>query len=542
VLPDEFPFTRCFHLRPVMTLPGEFSTLPTNGTPLRALRRLLASWPAAISLAIVFGCLVAAYALWYTSSGHFPTFPEIQNDYVDLGRAFLRGRLSLLEQPDPRLSQLGDPYEYTQRKDIPYHWDASYYEGKYYLYWGPVPALISAAWQAIAGSPPSASLLVVIPFLGLLGSAIVLMLLVSQSFGAAARATVWIFVLVGFFNLPMLFTIGQPRHYQASILFGQFFLLAGALGLVMYSRARRPAWLLVSGTAWGLAFACRYNLAISIAVYLAVAAFWLWRDAGTASASRRLVWLLAPLALCLLGLGLYNLARFHDPLETGMTYQLTIPEFREISYSTAYVPSGLYAYFLYPLTGARAFPFIQSAHFRPGLLPASLFIPDGREFDQIIFGLVPTVPALWLTILAVPLVFGLWTHRRAGLPAPGSDGASPAFVFWMLAAGAAGQIAFLLVFFYIAERYIVDFYVPLIICLAIVVWRFDALLAGRRLLRLALWAVVLSLAAWTAIIGYLACFGVPVLVSIYYDPQMLARLAAFWNETFPAVRLLFHPG
>ena len=84
--------------------------------------------------------LTAWFAAWYSSAGHFPVFPHIQNDYVDLGTAFLRGQLALLERPDPRLADLGDPYEFTQRKGIPYRWDASYYGGKYYLYWGPAPA------------------------------------------------------------------------------------------------------------------------------------------------------------------------------------------------------------------------------------------------------------------------------------------------------------------------------------------------------------------------------------------------------------------
>ena len=202
------------------------------------------AWPAAdlvgLALAVVVGSSVAAYALWYTSSGRFPAFPPIQNDYVDLGSAFLRGQLSLPETPDPRLADLGDPYEYTQRKGIPYHWDASYYGGKYYLYWGPVPALVSAGVQAASGTPPPASLLVVLPFVGLMAVAIWLLWLLAEASGSIGRLTVWLFVIVGFFSLPMLFTIGQPRHYQASILYGQFFLLLGVLGIAQHAaRSKR---------------------------------------------------------------------------------------------------------------------------------------------------------------------------------------------------------------------------------------------------------------------------------------------------------------
>ena len=72
-----------------------------------------------------------------------------------------------------------------------------------------------------------------------------------------------------------------------------------------------------------------------------------------------------------LGLGLYNFIRFGNPLETGLTYQLTIPEFSGITYSLSYIPSNLYVYLVYPLTGSATFPFIQSAHFRPALLEFS---------------------------------------------------------------------------------------------------------------------------------------------------------------------------
>lgn len=498
--------------------------------------------PPATDALAVFGLaitilLVAAFALWYTSSGQFPEFPDIQNDYVDLGGSFLRGELALQEKPDPRLAELGNPYEYTQRKGIPYHWDASYYDGKYYLYWGPIPAVMSALLQLLTGTQPAASVLVVLPYLGLMGVAAVLLWRLAATFGTPARRSVWLFLMVGFFSFPMLFTIGQPRHYQASIVAGQFFLLLGVLAVAEHARSGRGAWLVLSGLSWGFALGSRYNLAVSIAAYVLVFAVWQSRG-GIRAAWRRLTLLGLSLSVCLLGLGLYNLARFGDPLETGLTYQLTIPEFRQISYSTAYVPSGLYIYLLYPLTGSPEFPFIQSAHFTPSTLPDSLFIPDGREFDQVSFGILPTVPGLWLFAVAIPAFIGSMFRpqanraRRSPLVLP---------VVSMLAVAAAGQFLFLLVFFYVAERYIVDFYVPLVICLAAGVWTAHAALKARPILQVALWTAAVLLALWTVGIAYFGCFGVPVLVSLYYEPAMLVGLKEFWNTRYAALRAIL-PG
>jgi hypothetical protein len=227
-------------------------------------------------------------------------------------------------------------------------------------------------------------------------------------------------------------------------------------------------------------------------------------------------------------------------LETGLTYQLTIPEFREISYSVSYIPSNLYVYLLYPLTGSGAFPFIQSPHFRLALLPSWAAVPPGREFDQAVFGLFQSVPVVWLAILVFPVLV-LMTRRSDGRTASPDDTFSK-FLFTMMACAAAAQFAFLLVFFYAAERYVADFYLPLIVCLALVFWRVDEILQRRQPLRIGLWLVVVVLALWTASIGYFGCFGVPTLVGNFYKPTMLAQLASFWNGHIGPLMAAWHGG
>lgn len=472
---------------------------------------------------------IAAFALWYSSAGEFPAFPPIQNDYVDLGNAFLHGQLSLLEKPDPRLATLPNPYDFKQRIDIPYHWDASYYNGRYYLYWGPVPALVSAALEAIGHVLPSGPLLVVLPFLGLLAVFLAILIHISNYFpGAAAKLSLGLFAAIAFANLPLLFIVGQPRHYQASILYGQFFLLSGILAFVLYTNSRRPVLLMAASLAWGLALACRYNLAISVAVYLAFAVVWLRRELGWTALLRGTSLLAAPLALVLIGLGIYNLVRFSNPLETGLAYQLTIPQLHQLDFSLSYLRSNLYIYLFYPLTSANTFPFIQSAHFRPSVLPQWVILPKGQVFDQVILGLFSTVPAVWLSALAIPfsVLAALPTIQRHNIPL---EHYRRNFLFVMLSSAAAGQFLFLMVFFYGAERYIVDFYLPLILCVAIIVWQLDQSLRVFQPMRFALWVIVGGLTAWTVGIGYFGCFGVPTLVSNYNDPALLSRLASYWN-------------
>ena len=67
------------------------------------------------------------------------------SNYFDLqADGFLAGKLSLLEKPPAALLALENRYTSKKHATISYIWDASLLKGSYYLYWGPVPALMAA--------------------------------------------------------------------------------------------------------------------------------------------------------------------------------------------------------------------------------------------------------------------------------------------------------------------------------------------------------------------------------------------------------------
>jgi hypothetical protein len=474
--------------------------------------------------------LVGVYAVWYGSAGRFVVFPPAFNDFIDLGDSFLHRQLWLLEVPNPQLAALPNPYDFEQRNGLAYRWDASYYGGKYYLYWGPVPALVSAALERMLDALPSGGLLVTLPYLGLLAVLFALLVQISSSFfDSSSSLSIGLFVVVGFVNLPILFLLGQPRIYETSIIYGQFFLLAGLLAWVAYGRTEKPVWLALAGLNWGLAVACRYNLLISVVIFVTLALVTLAREAGRTRDWRKPGLLLAPIALCLITLGIYNALRFGDPLETGFSYQLTLP-LPPNPYSISYAASNFYIYWLYPLTTADKFPFIKAALFDPGLLPAWLHLPAGRVFDHVIIGMLPSVPALWLIALGLPVVLSMGKETRHAplLPRSPALNALPL----MIGVAAAAQFLFVLVFFYGAERYLADTYLSLILIIAMLTWKTDENLRERPWLRFALWSAVLALTAWTAAIGFFGSFSIPPRLFRTSNPALYAQLASYWTDRF----------
>lgn len=483
---------------------------------------------------LVFGILVciaiALYALWYSSAGRFPAFPAYSNDYIQLGEAFLHGQVSLLEQPDPGLKALQNPYDYQQRLNIPYHWDASYYEGRYYLYWGPVPALAFAAAQGLSHAPPSASLMVDFAYIGLGIVVLALLFLISgYFFHEAPSLSPGLFSLLALVNLPYLFLLGNPQIYHTSIIFGQFFLLLGLLGWVIYIITGRSAGLIIAGLDWGLAVGSRVNLAVSVAILVVFALAWIGYESGWKPSWKRAGSLLIPLALCGLGLGLYNFARFGNPLETGQKYQLTIPAAHSTYFSISYLPSNLYIYLFYPIDLAGKFPFVKSALFDASLLPKWVSLPAAMSFDHNVFGVFSSAPGLWLLVLAVPLCI---LALRPGIPRTFPSKRN--YLFAMVVLAGIGQLFFLLLFFFGAERYIPDFYVPLVLGTAMLVWRMDEILKPRSRLRLAFWLIAAGLTICTVVLGVFGGFGVPPQLFRSFNPALFGRLASYWNDRYTA--------
>ena len=61
------------------------------------------------------------------------------NIYYQQLDAYIKGQLHIDIVADPRLAALSNPYDPSQRGNIPYLWDHAFYNGKYYCYYGHAP-------------------------------------------------------------------------------------------------------------------------------------------------------------------------------------------------------------------------------------------------------------------------------------------------------------------------------------------------------------------------------------------------------------------
>lgn len=321
--------------------------------------------PALLAAGAVF-CLAIPIAVWFVSVGFWTTWPPTNHYYSDLADAFSSGQLYLLESPDPALLALPDPYEYEQRKHIDAPWDVVLYDGRFYLYWGPVPALMLVGWRGPSAGVVGDNVLV---FGFVLGIALFTLLALAEVWTSRYRAlTVWALVpllLAAAFAHPLPWLLNRPAVYEASIAAAQCFFMAGVyLALPLFLKGRiGNLRLFLSGVSWALAVGSKASLSLAVALWacaaviLALKSSDAWRRKAAQATALGL-----PLLLGLAALLMYNQARFGNPFEFGVRYQLTgLNVNRDVAtvFSGRNVPVNLYNYLFTPVTRLSVFPYIK---------------------------------------------------------------------------------------------------------------------------------------------------------------------------------------
>ena len=312
---------------------------------------------AAVMVAFVYGWL------------NFPSLEKSgTNYYPQLAIGFKNGELSLPEQPSEALLSLSNPYNYVLRKESgveDFPWDASLYQGRFYIYWGPVPAaLLTVLPVGLLNKIGDQHL--VFPFV--FGVFIYSLLIVVELWSRLEqRPPAWalgLALLALGIASPATLMLSRAKIYEASISASQFFFLGGcywafrALG----SNEKNIFWQLVlAAFHWALAIGSRTIILPAAAFVGVVTIFFIWKK-NTAFFTPSLFAMGAPIFIVALGLCWYNWARFGSVFEFGLRYQLTTTDYNEFNnlFSVRYLRENLLSYFLRPYQIQAEFPFIST--------------------------------------------------------------------------------------------------------------------------------------------------------------------------------------
>jgi hypothetical protein len=474
---------------------------------------------------LLIALLVAATLAYYfwtamISAGGPPRIHGEESDHFNLlSRGFRKGQLHLDAEVPAGLSGAPNPYDPKSRGSVPVLHDASYFRGRYYIYFGPAPVVtLLLPFRLLTGRDlPLAYAVWVYTSFGYLALAGLFRFLQQRHFPQAGLGT----VAAG------LIAIGGASLVVALLRRSNIWELSGASGFCFFSTSlycliralhspHHPRrWATAGGLALGLAVASRPTFILG-SVLFALPLLFRTRAGATKDGydGRALLGAAVSCGLPVLGLLAYNQARFGEWLEFGLRYQLTsVIESESRHFSLAYVPFNFHVYFLSLLHWVPAFPFVTGID-RPPLPPGH----GGHEYSM---GLFANLPFAWFSLL---LFAGLTDGRgRSDLPR----------AFWLgmltLAGAAAVNAALLLCFFGSCIRYMVDFTPSVMLLAAFGVLAAEARLR-RRVARLVLTGCAIMLAVFSAFTA------AAVVVNFY--PANPGDLAPAYH---PVARVLNYP-
>jgi hypothetical protein len=458
------------------------------------------------------------FYIWTATSAGSPLTAKLQNDdlYNRLADGFLAGQLSFLEKPDPALANLADPWDPAQNSGLGKFHDVSYYHEKYYLYFGPAPAVVLLApWKALTGSYIGENLAAALfAWLGAAASILLVLVLRPRHFPSLKG---WIaglcFIGIAFGNFaPVL--LRRPVFYELAIASAFAFAMLALLfvALALGPGPRRRLWLSLAGLTYGFTLASRPNYLFG-AIILAVPFFpaWrIWRVHAKMDLRCILCDLLAvaiPFFGVLALLLIYNFERFGNILEFGQHYQLSgLNPQKDMVTTFDYMPINLWFYFLARAQLTAFFPFFEVIHMPWFQLPA------GYTGEEDVYGLC-NLPFYWAALL---LIYS-WRDSRVAALASLRDltlGVLALFVCNLLVIGRIGGAA---------NRYMMDLFPALLPTACLGVFWIELTL-GTTLRRLAARIVWIGALAFTAIFNVFVSLNHNDLLQ-HFNPTVYRSLA-----------------
>jgi len=493
-----------------------------------------------ISISIL---LVFIGYVWFISLGLWTDWPPVSNYegyYDELAVAFQHGSLSLKIQPSPELLALHDPYDPSVRhsNNVIYPIDFSLYKGKYYLYFGPVPALFLLAARLFGSGKIDDNYFVFVFISGMFIFQSLLLIKLWKRFSKNVPG--WMLslcILFCGFMSPIPWLLTDARVYEAASAGGQFFFLAGLYFAV--SALDRPSVsirnCLIAGISWALAIGTRLTQIVPVGFMVIMVMFGIvqtyFRSRPASKPVYPLVLLCLPLAVGLALLGWYNWARFNSVFETGFYYELAGPFLQKYShalFSPLYLFPNLYNYLVMrPKTG-MAFPFVQSAS-GSGAIKFSFISLPAIYHEGAITGILSSTP--FALFAAIPVLWFLFRKKENKGRAESTHDAN--FFNWVIIS-LSGSFLFgfapIVLYFFVETRFVADFISAPILLSIVGFWQGYGLLSHKPMVSKLYGGLGILLMAVSVIISVLLALSGHAEQFQQFNPILWNHLAGLFSR------------
>ena len=337
---------------------------------------------------IFLACAATLIALVLYGYDSHP-YQDVDTTYYQwLGEAFLSGLTYFESVKSPELLALKNTYNWVARLPVSALWYASLYNGRYYLYFGPVPVL--SLWipvQWLTGVSLSDRQMTF--FFCLTGTSffVWLLALMARRQPPILQWGILFAIMAVCFGTWIPLLLHRPSFYEAAIGGAYCFTVLGILCLWNnrdFPESQSVHWKLLGSLCFGLAASCRLFYACNAIILLTIWLSTIKHRSGWKAHLYEALYLGTPWSLCMAALAAYNYARFGSIFETGLRYQLTLTDYH----------NGYTHYWQWPHVRHHIYEYF----FKP--LPITTLLPWGSTFGKVIAWDIP---------------YGLWTNSPFSL-------------------------------------------------------------------------------------------------------------------------------
>jgi hypothetical protein len=317
-------------------------------------------------MAPLFSLLVCAAAAFWVADGVAPWDADQSNvwhHYEYMAEGFVAGHTYLSLAPAPELSRLKDPYDPSG--NAPYRlWDASLYKGRYYLYYGPAPAVaLMVPWRLLTGHMlPQRLAVAVFAVAGMAALGLLLAGVRRKCFPRLSGGALGVVLFVAFHAAWLPVILRRPSVWELPIVSAVACLWWSLYFLwKLHDSGGKARWAVAAGIALAFLMGSRATFVFGAIVVTGLA---LVPTAGPYLRPRSLgkSGLLAA-ALAFAGgvaLLVYNHERFGRWLEFGQSYQLWGADERNVAhFSLLYAPFNTWTYLFSLPSFSPYFPFLH---------------------------------------------------------------------------------------------------------------------------------------------------------------------------------------
>ncbi len=367
-----------------------------------------------IQTAFIMGCMFINNDGVYNLHSH-------QQQYKELTEAMLDGHFYLNEIPDEGLEMLENPYDTSERTSaaVGYSWDHAYYNGKYYVYFGIVPALVFyIPAKVIFNFDISLFMchLILAPFF-VVFCYLLLYEIIKKYYKGDIPVILYLMMAALIINGSGTFAeLNYPDLYFLPIFMG---IVVSIGGLYFWFKSFKykddgsyeisPLYIALGSFIFSLTAGCRPQMLIGM--FLAVPIFYeaVFRDRklfskdSIAATSAFVI----PVVIVAAFISYYNFSRFGSIFDFGSGYNLTNYNMASRGIKLGRMPLGIFSYFLQPLNIQAKFPYVTNVIINSGYM--------GEIIKSCAYGGIMFMqPVLWFIIL-LPKLRGEMKKRKVYL-------------------------------------------------------------------------------------------------------------------------------